>query len=113
MKAQLRIVVDKVDKKARAKPEPKEEARIWVQVSGGAFAGDLPKAWATVKAKAPALAKRDGYATPLRATNRVVTGPFKSEAEAQALVNQLSKQGVSAFTFKSSAGQKVTRLPAK
>ena len=102
------------DKKSRAaKPGAKEESRIWVQVAGGAQEGDLPKAWSAVKAKAPALAKRDGYATPLRATNRVVTGPFKSEAEAQALVNQLTKQGVSAFTFKSNAGQKVTRLPGK
>jgi Flp pilus assembly protein TadD len=101
----------RADKKA--KPEPKDGPRIWVQVAGGAFEGDLPKAWAAVKSKAPALAKRDGYSTPLRATNRVVTGPFKSEAEAQALVNQLSKQGVSAFTFTSAAGQKVTRLSGK
>ena len=101
----------KADRKA--KPEPRDEPRIWVQVAGGAFEGDLPKAWAAVKSKAPALAKRDGYATPLRATNRVVTGPFKSEAEAQALVNQLARQGIAAFTFTSAAGQKVTRLSGK
>jgi tetratricopeptide (TPR) repeat protein len=100
-------------KAERAKAEPKDEPRIWVQVAGGAYEGDLPKAWAAVKSKTPALAKREGYSTPLRATNRVVTGPFKTEAEAQALVNQLSKQGVSAFTFTSAAGQKVTRLPSK
>ncbi len=98
------------EEKKAAKADP---PRVWVQVAGGAYEGDLPKAWAAVKAKASALAGRQGYSTPLRATNRVVTGPFKSDQEAQAFVNALGKQGVSAFTFTSSAGQKVTRLPTK
>ncbi|MEH3048622.1 SPOR domain-containing protein [Sphingomonas adhaesiva] len=95
-------------KAARAEPE-----RIWVQVAGGANEGDLGKAWKSVQGKTPALAGRRAYATPLRATNRVVTGPFKTEAEARAFVNTLAKQGVSAFTFTSTAGQKMTRLDAK
>lgn len=99
---------DSVEKKAARSEAP----RIWVQVAGGANADDLPKAWAAARSKAPALAGRQAYSTPLRATNRVVTGPFKTEAEARAVVNQLSKQGVSAFTFTSTAGQKVTPLKA-
>ncbi|WP_339347994.1 SPOR domain-containing protein [uncultured Sphingomonas sp.] len=95
-------------KAARAEPE-----RIWVQVAGGANEGDLPKAWKAVQAKASALAGRRAYATPLRATNRVVTGPFKTEAEARAFVNTLAKQGVSAFSFTSAPGQKMTRLDTK
>ncbi|GAA0668499.1 tetratricopeptide (TPR) repeat protein [Sphingomonas insulae] len=96
-------------KAARANP-----ARIWVQVAGGAYAGDLPKAYAAVKAKAPAVfGSRGGWSTPLRATNRVLTGPFKTDAEARTFVNQLAKQGVSAFTFSSDAGQVITKLPAK
>ncbi len=98
------------EEKKAAKADP---ARIWVQIAGGAYEGDLPKAWAAVKAKASALSGRQGYSTPLRATNRVVTGPFKTNDAAQAFVNTLGKQGVSAFTFTSAAGQKVTRLPAK
>ncbi len=94
---------------ARANPE-----RIWVQVAGGATESDLPKAWKAVKAKAPTVfAARSGWTTPLRATNRVLTGPFKTDAEARSFVNQLAKGGVSAFTFTSEAGQSVTRLPAK
>ncbi len=94
---------------ARANPE-----RIWVQVAGGATESDLPKAWKAVKAKAPTVfAARSGWTTPLRATNRVVTGPFKTDAEARSFVNQLAKGGVSAFTFTSEPGQSVTRLPAK
>ncbi len=96
-------------KAARANPE-----RIWVQVAGGAYAGDLPKAYAAVKAKAPTVfGSRGGWSTPLRATNRVLTGPFKSDGEARSFVNQLAKAGVSAFTFTSDAGQAVTKLPAK
>ncbi len=96
-------------KAARANP-----ARVWVQVAGGAYAGDLPKAYAAVKAKAPAVfGSRGGWSTPLRATNRVLTGPFRTDAEARAFVNQLAREGVSAFTFTSDAGQAVTKLPAK
>ncbi|MHA0329464.1 tetratricopeptide repeat protein [Sphingomonas aquatilis] len=88
-------------------------SRIWVQVAGGANEDDLPKAWAAAKAKAPALAGKSGWKTPLRATNRVLTGPFKTDAEARSFVNQLTKQGIGAFTFTSDAGQVVERLSAK
>ncbi|MBW6532790.1 SPOR domain-containing protein [Sphingomonas sp. RRHST34] len=93
-----------------AKAEREEPARIWVQVAGGANPGDLGKAWKSAQGKAPALAGKRAYTTPLRATNRVVTGPFKTQAEARAMVNTLAKQGLSAFTFTSEAGQKVSRL---
>ena len=95
-------------KAARANP-----SRIWVQVAGGANADDLPKAWKSAQGKASALKSRGGYTTKNRATNRVLTGPFKTDAEARAFVNQLAKEGVSAFAFTSDAGQPVTKLPAK
>ena len=95
-------------KAARANP-----SRIWVQVAGGANADDLPKAWKGAQGKAAALKSRAAYATKNRATNRVLTGPFKTDAEARAFVNQLAKEGVSAFSFTSDAGQPVTKLPAK
>ena len=100
--------VAEAKKLARANP-----SRIWVQVAGGANEDDLPKAWAAAKAKAPALAGKSGWKTPLRATNRVLTGPFKTDAEARSFVNQLTKQGIGAFTFTSDAGQVVERLSAK
>ncbi|KRC82628.1 SPOR domain-containing protein [Sphingomonas sp. Root241] len=104
----------KPDPKAK-KPDPKtkaEPARVWVQVAGGANQASLSKAWKAVVAKAPALKGKTGWWTPLRATNRVLTGPFKTAAEAQAFVNTLGKSGVSGFVFTSEAGQKVTRLGA-
>ncbi|MBB4154709.1 Tfp pilus assembly protein PilF [Sphingomonas jinjuensis] len=95
-------------KAARSNP-----SRIWVQVAGGANEDDLPKAWSAAKAKASALAGKPGYTAKLRATNRVLTGPFKTQAEAQKAVAELRKQGVGAFAFTSDAGQAVTKLPAK
>jgi len=106
------------EKRAKEKAKEKEEkanpSRIWVQVAGGAYEGDLPKAWAKVKAKAPEAFKgKTGWTTPLRATNRVLAGPFKSDEAAQDFVNQLAKKGIHAFAFTSDKGQKVDKLPTK
>jgi tetratricopeptide (TPR) repeat protein len=102
------------EEKKKNDPKRLEPARVWVQVAGGATVGDLPKQWARVHESAPALFKgKQGWTTPLRATNRLLTGPFKSDDEAQAFVNALAKTGISAFTFSSEAGQKIEKLPAK
>ncbi|WP_121884731.1 tetratricopeptide repeat protein [Sphingomonas sp. PP-F2F-G114-C0414] len=94
---------------ARANPE-----RVWVQVSTGATEGDLPKAWKKAKAKAPTVfGARGGWTAPWKATNRVLAGPFKTDAEARTFVNQLAKEGVSTFTFTSDPGEIITKLPAK
>ncbi len=94
---------------ARANP-----ARTWVQVSTGATEGDLPKAWKKAKAKAPTVfGARGGWTAPWKATNRVLAGPFKTDAEARTFVNQLAKEGVSTFTFTSDPGEIITKLPAK
>jgi len=91
-----------------------DPARIWVQVAGGANQASLEKAWNALRTKAPDLFRsRQGWSTPLRATNRVLTGPFKSEDEAQAFVNQMAKAGLSGFVFTSTKGQKVDRLGGK
>ncbi|HEU4960755.1 MAG TPA: SPOR domain-containing protein [Sphingomonas sp.] len=101
-------------KKAEAAAAKANPSRIWVQVAGGANEGDLPKAWARVKAKAPhAFKGKQGWSTPLNATNRVLAGPFKSDEAAQDFVNALKKEGVSAFPFTSAKGQKIDKLPAK
>lgn len=115
-----KVEAAKPDPKAK-KPEPKkpdpaktEPSRIWVQVAGGANEDMLARAWKGVVAKAPAAMKgKSAWWTPLRATNRVLAGPFKTAAEAQSFVNALGKSGVSAFVFTSEAGQKVNKLAVK
>lgn len=98
--------------KARPDPAKTDPARHWVQVAGGANVGDLPKAWRALVAKAPELKGRQTWTTPLRFTNRLLVGPFKTSAEAQGFVNTIGKKGVSAFAWTSEAGQKIERLAA-
>lgn len=113
------LAADKAKKEAAAKEAAEKKAaraepeRIWVQIASGANAADLPKAWRGAQDKADALAGKRAYSVPNRATNRLVTGPFKTEAEARAMINTLKKQGLSAFSFTSEAGQKMTRLGGK
>ncbi|CAN5633018.1 hypothetical protein BH10PSE14_BH10PSE14_22760 [soil metagenome] len=102
------------DEKKRNDPKLLEPARIWVQVAGGANDAALVMAWNTMKGRAPAAFKgKQGWTTPLRATHRVLAGPFKTDEEARAFVNLLAKSGVQAFAFTSEAGQKITKLPTK
>nr|WP_256731608.1 SPOR domain-containing protein [Sphingomonas sp. dw_22] len=120
-----KATADKADPKGKKpdpkKPEPKkpdpakaEPKRVWVQVAGGANIDSLPKAWKAAVAKAPAAFKgKSAWWMPVRATNRLLTGPFKTSAEAQAFVNSLGKSGASGFVVTSEAGQKVTRLGAE
>jgi hypothetical protein len=103
-------------KKTPAKPDPKkaDPARIWVQVAGGANEKTLPATWQKLVKQAPAAFKgKSGWTTPLRATNRLLAGPFKSDKDAQGFVNALRKEDISAFVFTSEAGQKITKLGAK
>ncbi|WP_034156704.1 SPOR domain-containing protein [Sphingomonas sp. ERG5] len=100
----------------KKKNDPKilEPSRIWVQVAGGANEASLAKEWARVRDKSPAAFKgKSGWTTPLRLTNRVLTGPFKTNEEARAFVNLIAKSDISGFTFTSEAGQKVTKLGGK
>lgn len=97
--------------KSAAKSKSKDPERYWVQVAGGANKAALPKAWGGLKKKYPALLKgRTAYTTPLRATNRLLVGPFKSADEAQAFVNKTGGAGLNSFSFASAAGQEVDKL---
>lgn len=102
------------EKAAKAKVAKANPPRIWVQVAGGSSVRDLPREWAKLRDKAPAAFKaRGAYTTPLRFTNRLLAGPFKSDDEAQGFVNQIAKSGLTGFVFASEAGQKIDKLPAK
>jgi len=86
--------------------------RYWVQVAGGANRADLNKAWAKLKS-GPAgsvLKGRSASTSPLKATNRLLVGPFADKDEAQGFINKLAAQGTSSFHFVSAAGQKVDKL---
>jgi tetratricopeptide (TPR) repeat protein len=94
--------------------KPAEPSRHWVQVAGGADKAALPREFARLKAKAPKLlSAQTAWTTPLRATNRLLVGPFKSDDDAQSFVNELGKAELTAFAWTSEAGQKIEKLSAK
>ena len=103
-------------KKPPAKPDPAkaEPSRVWVQVAGGADEKSLGLTWKKLVKQAPAAFKgKTAWTTPLRATNRILAGPFKNAKEAQGFVNLLRSESISAFVFTSTAGQKIARLAVK
>ncbi len=105
-----------VKKPEAKKPDPAkaEPARWWVQVAGGANEAALGRDWKRLATKSPAAFRgRMAWTTPVRATNRLLAGPFKTQGEAGAFVNLLAKDGSSAFTWQSEAGQVIERLPSK
>lgn len=111
--AKLKAEADtKKKEEAEAAAEAKRNpARIWVQVATGSNKAGLPGTWRKLREQAPkALGKQSGWVAPYRATNRVLTGPFRSSGEARAMIAALAKEGVSATPYSSEAGQEVSRL---
>nr|WP_246586839.1 SPOR domain-containing protein [Stakelama flava] len=101
--------------KPKAKPAAEANpARHWVQVAGGANEDALARTYAKLAADAPDLFKgRQPWTTPLRATNRILVGPFDSTDSAQDFVNALAKKDMSGFVWTSEAGQAIDRLKVK
>ena len=105
-------------KKAEAKKaeaaKPKEPSRVWVQIAGGADKAAMTREFARLKTKAPKLlGGRTTWTTRLKATNRLLVGPFKTDKEAQEFVNQMAKADLSAFSWTSASGQEIQKLAAK
>ena len=96
---------------ALAKRNP---ARVWVQVATGANESGLGITWKRLREKAPDTFKGLSAAyVPFKATNRVLVGPFKSSGEARALINAMSKAGLSGNSFSSDPGQEISKIAAK
>ena len=97
--------------RSRRPAPPAHPARHWVQIAGGANRSTLPREFARLRGLAPQLlGSRTAYTTPLRATNRLLVGPFRTAREAQAFVNQLADRNLPAFAWTSEAGQEIERL---
>jgi Flp pilus assembly protein TadD len=91
----------------------KQSSRHWVQIAGGANEAAMSREFVRLKAKAPKLlAARTAWTTPLRATNRLLVGPFKTSAEAQEFVNELAKLDLPAFSWTSPSDQEIVKLAA-
>jgi Flp pilus assembly protein TadD len=96
--------------KAKPKP-PANPQRYWAQVATGRDARALAFDWRRLQREGGTLlAKHTAYTARWGQTRRLLTGPYKTEDEADKAVSALKKKGIDAFEFTSDEGQEVTPL---
>lgn len=92
-------------------PKPVHPSRIWVQVGTGRDPKALGFTWrALAKDNADLFRGKTAATSDWGRTNRLLTGPFASEAAAGAFLARLKKAGVDAFLWTSPVGQVVDDL---
>lgn len=96
-------------------PPPSHPSRIWVQVATGRNKSALAFDWRRMlRESAQALRGKQGFISAWGQTNRLLTGPFPTEAAANTFIAQARRGGVDgAFVWTSPAGQVVDPLAAK
>ena len=93
------------------RPEPAPR-RHWVQVATGQDAGAFGFDWRRITRNAGGLLDgRDAFYSAWGSANRLLTGPFASEDEAQAFVTRLAGAGVESFRYTSPTGEEVVPIP--
>ncbi|WP_428332195.1 tetratricopeptide repeat protein [Novosphingobium sp.] len=85
-------------------------SRIWVQVLTGGDRDKMAGEWRALVRRAHGLKGRKAWLTPWHSNFRLLTGPFDSDADAQAFIAELRKDGVSGFEWNSPAGQAIDSL---
>lgn len=97
---------------APAPAKPAQPARYWVQVATGQDRDALQFDWRRIRrAGGELLEGRTGYLASWGETNRLVTGPFETAAQANKMVSDLKEVTVDSFRFRSADGEVVERLP--
>jgi hypothetical protein len=102
---------ERAEKAAAAKRNP---ARVWVQIATGRNDTGLGITVRRIRSDNEAALKGlSAWSAPYKATNRILVGPMKSAASARELVGKLAKNGLSAMTYSSDAGEEVEKIAAK
>ncbi|MEO7248182.1 MAG: SPOR domain-containing protein, partial [Novosphingobium sp.] len=100
--------------KAELAAKPAHPSRIWVQLGTGRDKTALGFTWRNLVKDSPEVLRGKSPAiTEWGRTNRLLTGPFETEAAASAYLNKLKKAEVDAFVWTSPAGQVVDPLGAR
>ena len=86
-------------------------SRRWVQIAHASSPALLPREYADARDDAPALlGSRNAYAARAGGTNRLLVGPFDTDAQVRAFIAQLDRRHVEAIAWTSPAGQEIERL---
>jgi hypothetical protein len=97
-----------------AKAAPSHPSRIWVQIGVGRDKSALAFDWRKLARQSAELVKgKKAWTTPWGATNRLLIGPFDSQAAASAFLKAWKKKDADAFVWTSPAGQAIDALAAK
>lgn len=92
-------------------PPPQHPSRQWVQVATGRDISAFRFDWRRLQRNSDGLLEgKDAFHTPWGQTNRLLTGPFASEREAQQFVTDLGAAGIDAFRVVSAEGQEIKPL---
>ncbi len=91
--------------------EPENPRRVWVQVATGQDLTALTFDWRRLTRRAPQLlGDYEPHTVVWGQANRLLAGPLDSEADARALVNALSAQGIDTFPYTSPEGTEIQAL---
>jgi len=99
---------------AKVPPKPAHPSRIWVQVGTGRDTGALGFTWRGLVKDNPVLFRgQSASISDWGRTNRLLAGPFATEAAAAAFLAKARKADLDAFLWTSPAGQVVDALPSR
>ena len=80
-----------------------------MQVATGQDTGAFRWDWRRIVRNSDGLLDgREAFMTPWGESHRLVTGPFSSGSEAQAMVSRLKVQGIDSFRYTSAVGEEMT-----
>ena len=93
---------------------PSHPSRIWIQLGVGRDKRALGFDWRKLgKTQADLFKARKPWTTPWGQTNRLLVGPFETQAAAQVFLKEARKKDGDAFVWTSPAGQAVEPLAGK
>ena len=91
-------------------PPPPAPRRIWLQLGIGQDLALLRNDWRLKYRKIDALKGAEPFPTPWGQTNRLLAGPFDSQADARKALNALSADNIDSFIWTSPEGAAVEPL---
>ena len=93
-----------------APPPPPAPRRIWLQLGIGQNRSLLRSDWRLKYRKFDVLKDKGPFVTPLGQTNRLLAGPFDSQAQAREALNALAADNIDSFIWTSAEGQQIDEL---
>lgn len=104
------VDISAITPKREKKEPPPPPPRIWLQLGIGQDLALLRSDWRLKYRKIDALKGAEPFTTPWGQTNRLLAGPFDSQADARKALNALSADNIDSFIWTSPEGAAVEPL---